>query len=70
MAERWRHVLAASRPVGQPGHLHLAEHGVQIALVPALDTAPRRAVSADHPAQARLEQRAEIELVLHTWQIN
>ncbi len=56
-------VLAADRPVGQPRDLHLAQHGVQIALVATLDTTPRRALSADHPTDARLEHSAQIELV-------
>ena len=34
------------------------------ALVPTLDTAPRRAVTTDQPAEAWLDTSAEIELVL------
>ena len=57
-------VLARSRPVGQPRDLHLAQHGVQVALVPTLDSAPGCAVSTDHPVGTLLDPRAEIELVL------
>ena len=57
-------VLAAGRPVGQPRDLHLAQHGMQVTLVPTLDTAPGPAVTADHPIEALLARSAEIELVL------
>ena len=58
-------VLAADRPVGQPRDLDLAQHGVQVTLVPTLDTAPGDTVAADdRRVWTLLAHRAEIELVL------
>jgi len=57
-------VLAAGRPVGQPRDLHLAKHGVQVTLVPPLDTAPGPTVTADHSAETLLARSAKIKLVL------
>ena len=37
---------------------------MQVTLVPTLDSAPGRGVSADHPACPLLDASAEIELVL------
>ena len=58
-------VFGCAGAVGQPGHVQLAEDGVQPAVVPGLDRRVRHLVHVAYLGQALFPRGAQVQVVLH-----